>query len=85
MQHALPEPLLRSPCGLPSKRLRVSRKIARLHDAPFPAQDKISSWHEEYNEFRPHSSIGDIAPLGFFKGSLILKKWLVAACLWVVP
>ena len=29
------------------------------------ARDKISSWHQEYNEFRPHSAIGDMSPLEF--------------------
>ena len=31
------------------------------------ARDKISSWHQEYNEFRPHSAIGDMSPLEFLK------------------
>ncbi|TNJ40538.1 integrase core domain-containing protein, partial [Allotamlana fucoidanivorans] len=26
------------------------------------AQEKLDMWREEYNNFRPHSSLGDIPP-----------------------
>ena len=29
------------------------------------AKEKIESWREEYNMFRPHSSLGDLTPLQF--------------------
>jgi len=29
------------------------------------AQEKIESWRQEYNEYRPHSSLGDITPTEF--------------------
>jgi len=29
------------------------------------AQEKIEKWRQEYNVFRPHSSLGDLAPLQF--------------------
>lgn len=29
------------------------------------AQEKIETWREEYNEFRPHSSLGDLTPRQF--------------------
>ncbi len=29
------------------------------------AKEKIESWREEYNTFRPHSSLGDLTPKEF--------------------
>ena len=31
------------------------------------AQDKIDAWRKEYNEFRPHSSLGDLTPEQVFE------------------
>jgi len=31
------------------------------------AQEKIENWRQEYNEYRPHSSLGDITPTEFIK------------------
>lgn len=31
------------------------------------AQEKIETWRQEYNEYRPHSSLGDITPTEFLK------------------
>jgi transposase InsO family protein len=31
------------------------------------AREKIEKWREEYNEFRPHSSLGDMTPRQFPK------------------
>ncbi len=48
------------------------------------AREKIESWRNEYNEFRPHSSLNDLTPNEVHKepkgspGSLLLtvsKKW----------
>lgn len=32
-----------------------------LHDA----QEKIESWRQDYNTYRPHSSLGDMTPMEF--------------------
>jgi putative transposase len=29
------------------------------------AQEKIKKWRRDYNEFRPHSSLGDLTPHQF--------------------
>jgi transposase InsO family protein len=29
------------------------------------AQEKIEKWRRDYNEFRPHSSLGDLTPRQF--------------------
>jgi len=29
------------------------------------AKEKIEAWRIEYNEFRPHSSLGNLTPAGF--------------------
>jgi len=29
------------------------------------AQEKIERWRKDYNEFRPHSSLGDLTPRQF--------------------
>jgi putative transposase len=31
------------------------------------ARDKIESWRQDYNHFRPHSSLGDVAPALFMR------------------
>jgi len=31
------------------------------------AKEKIETWRREYNEYRPHSSIGDLTPTEFLK------------------
>ncbi|MGH7739055.1 MAG: integrase core domain-containing protein [bacterium] len=31
------------------------------------AKEKIQTWREEYNTIRPHSSLGNPAPLEFMK------------------
>ncbi len=33
------------------------------------AQDKIDAWRKEYNEFRPHSSLGDLTPEQVFENN----------------
>jgi putative transposase len=41
------------------------------------AREKIEKWREDYNEFRPHSSLGDLTPRQFvdkYKISLEAKK-----------
>jgi putative transposase len=41
------------------------------------AQEKIEKWREDYNEFRPHSSLEDLTPrqfIGKFEGSLKSQK-----------
>jgi transposase InsO family protein len=52
------------------------------------ARDKIEAWRVKYNEWRPHSSLGDMTPSDFAKvvaeeeaqdGSKKLQLWL---CEW---
>ncbi|MBP4044864.1 integrase core domain-containing protein [Chromobacterium violaceum] len=31
----------------------------------YPGQSKIERWRQDYNEFRPHSSLGDRTPSEF--------------------
>ncbi len=31
------------------------------------ARDKIEQWRDDYNRYRPHSSLGDLAPVEFAK------------------
>jgi putative transposase len=41
------------------------------------AREKIEKWREDYNEFRPHSSLGDLTPRQFvdkFKSRLKSQK-----------
>jgi putative transposase len=41
------------------------------------AREKIEKWRRDYNEFRPHSSLGDLTPRQFvdkYKSSLEAKK-----------
>ena len=40
------------------------------------AQEKIEKWRLDYNEFRPHSSLGDLTPQQFVdKYDLIPGSW----------
>lgn len=38
------------------------------------AKEKIESWREEYNTFRPHSSLGDLTPLEFAENNANLDQ-----------
>jgi len=41
------------------------------------AREKIEKWRRDYNEFRPHSSLGDLTPQQFvdkYKGRLRSQK-----------
>lgn len=31
------------------------------------AREKVATWRKEYNETRPHSSLGDLAPIEFVR------------------
>jgi len=42
------------------------------------AQEKIEKWREEYNMFRPHSSLGDLTPHQFAKKFESQKTLLLA-------
>jgi putative transposase len=35
------------------------------------AKEKIELWRSDYNEFRPHSSIGNLPPAEFFQTNLL--------------
>ena len=35
------------------------------------AKEKIESWRNDYNEFRPHSSIENLPPAEFFQANLL--------------
>ena len=37
------------------------------------AREKIKMWHEDYNEFRPHSSLGDLTPRQFAEQNKSIK------------
>jgi putative transposase len=34
-----------------------------LHSWPDDSREKVENWRREYNEVRPHSAIGDRAPM----------------------
>ena len=40
------------------------RKLVSFH---WRCQRKINTWRNEYNEFRPHSSLGDLTPMEFLE------------------
>jgi transposase InsO family protein len=35
--------------------------------SPEDAQEKIETWRQDYNHFRPHSSLADVPPVLFAK------------------
>ncbi len=35
------------------------------------ARDKIEQWRDDYNHHRPHSSLGDLAPMGIASGTAV--------------
>jgi len=46
------------------------------------AQEKIEKWRKDYNDFRPHNSLGDLTPRQFvekYKNSLRSQKTLFLA------
>lgn len=44
------------------------------------AQEKFDSWREDYNEFRPHSSLGDMSPNEHFEMIKNNQNSLVMTC-----
>lgn len=43
------------------------------------AEKKIEAWRREYNDFRPHSSLGDLTPAQFWEKLATNRKFLKLA------
>jgi len=44
---------------------------ANLFNSVDQAQEAADDWVQDYNEFRPHESLGDVAPMEFMPGKFV--------------
>ena len=44
---------------------------ANLSNSVYQAQEAADDWVKDYNELRPHESLGDVAPMEFMPRILV--------------
>ncbi|WP_087690635.1 integrase core domain-containing protein [Pandoraea sp. PE-S2R-1] len=44
-------------------------------------REKIERWRQNYNDFKPHSSLGDLTPCEFRLAHLHIREWTTISCL----
>jgi transposase InsO family protein len=71
--------------GGEKKKYPVDAALSYMRTSLYTTEDaweKIEKWRKDYNEFRPHSSLGDLTPRQFvdkYKSSLRSQKTTLLA------